>query len=368
MAGLRRFQDNDVPVVADLIWRVLHNHSGSAPETLRNHLHHLFLANPWLDDGISSRVFEDAEGRIIGFFGAVPRRMSIRGRVVRLAFGSNFVVDAGNRAPMIAIQLVKAFMRGTQDVSITDSANEMSRPILRSMGFTAVPIYSLKWARPLKPAQYGLYLIGRTKKSGAMQTLGTVGRPFCAVADLMIAKMKVSPLHTSDPKTKDEELDSEILLQCLATIPAKHWLVPEYNLVSLNWVLDFIKGRNALGTMRKRLVRNGDGKIIGWYIYTLADGQVGEMLQIGAESAAVGTVLDHLFYDARQAGLVGLHGRMEPQFMQELTTKGCFFIRHASWTLAQSEQSDLLSLLQSGTAFFSRLDGEWCLRHGGGDA
>lgn len=363
--GLRPFVSDDIAPVADLIWRVLHGHQEPAPASLHNHLQELFLSNPWMDDGIVSRVFQDSSsGKIIGFFGAVPRRMSLQGRRIRLAFGSNFVVDPGNRASMIALQLVKAFMKGPQDVSITDSANDMSRPLLRSLGFSVIPIYSLQWARPLRPAQYAVQMFNRMKKRRTT-ILGSLAQPFCRLADAMAVRMPFSPLRQTTP-VDDQELDNEALLQCLTTIPGKQGLLPEYDISSLNWVLDFIARRKVLEPIRKAAVRDGSGKIVGWYVYTIpVKGGIGEVMQIGSQSPSVGMVLDHLFSDAWKHGLSALHGRMEPQFMQELTSRSCLFFRHGSWTLVQSTQPDLLSLLQSGTAFFSRLDGEWCFRHGG---
>ncbi len=367
MGGLRPFVERDIPSVADLVWKVLHERKGPAPSSLRAHLQSLFLHNPWMDDGIVSRVFENTEGKLLGFFGAVPRRMSIQGETVRLAFGSNLVVDPESRASVTAMQLVRAFMKGTQDVSITDSANEMSRPLLKSLGFQVVPIYSLLWARPLRPSQYALNGLSRlNKKSRAVATIAAIVRPFGGLVDAVAASTRLSPLRQSQPATNDEPLDTETLLDCLATIPAKHWIVPEYDRDSLNWVLDFVAERGVFGDLRKALVRDHDGKIVGWYIYSIAPGGVGEVLQLGAASPAMGMVLDHLFYDAWKHGLVGIHGRMEPQFMQELTTRSCFFLRHGSWTLVHSNKPQLLNLFQSGTAFFSRLDGEWSFRHGGG--
>ncbi len=364
--GLRPFAAGDIAPVADLIWRVLHEHEEPAPASLHIHLRELFLQNPWLDEGIVSRVFEDSGGKIVGFFGALPRRMSLQGKPIRLAFGSNFVVDPGNRASMTAIQLVRAFMKGTQDISITDSANEMSRPLLRSLGFHVVPIYSLHWARPLRPAQYAIQTLRRLKRGRATAVLGVGTKPACHLLDAIAATMRLSPLRQAKPQTNDEDLDTEMLLQCLASIPGKQGLIPEYDESSLNWVFDFVTRRGALGTIRKALVRDDNRKIAGWYIYSIPpEGGIGEVLQVGAQSVSVGTVLDHLFYDAWQHGLLALHGRMEPQFMQELTIRSCFFFRHGSWTMLHSSQPELVSLIQSGNAFFSRLDGEWCFRHGG---
>jgi hypothetical protein len=362
--GLRPFVLTDIGPVANLIWRVLHGHQEPAPPSLCTHLHDLFFNNPWLDDGIVSRVFENSDGKIIGFFGALPRIMSLQGRQIRLAFGSNFVVDPGSRASMTAIQLVRSFMKGTQDISISDSVNEMSRPLLRSLGFTVVPIYSLQWARPLRPTQYASQMLTRMKRS--LKPFGSVMGLTCRIIDALAETAHLSPYRPNVPATDDEELDTATLLHCVSTIPGKHGLVPQYDQSSIDWIFNFISSRNALGVIRKRLVRNADGKIAGWYVYAVPGKTgIGEVLQIGSQTASAGEVLDHLFYDAWKMGLLALHGRMEPNFMQELTNRSCFSFRHGSWTLVHSSQPELTSLIQSGTAFFSRLDGEGCFRHGG---
>lgn len=362
MSGTRAFIEGDVQQVADLVWKVLHEQKGPSPASLSAYFNEVFLHNPWMDEGICSRVYEDSQGKLVGFFGAVPRRMSIQGKTIRLAFGSNFVVDPESRVSMAAVQLVKAFMKGTQDVSITDSANENSRKLLRSLGFHVVPIYSLLWARPLRPFRYALQGVTRLKKSGVIASIGTLLRPVSAVVDLVAARTPLSPFRQLPLSTTGEELGIDTLLQCLNTIPSKHWLLPEYDQDSLTWLVDFVARRGVLGAVRKIVVRDASRKIIGWYIYCESPGGIGEVLQVGADSPSVNKVLDHLFYDAWKRGLIGLHGRLEPQFMQELTTKACFFLRNGSWTLAHTTRPELLGLLQSGTAFFSRLDGEWSLR------
>jgi hypothetical protein len=50
--------------------------------------------------------------------------------------------------------------------------------------------------------------------------------------------------------------------------------------------------------------------------------------------------------------------------MEELTLRSSFFLRNGSWTLAHSRRPELLGSIFSGNAFFSRLDGEGCLRFG----
>lgn len=365
-AGVRPLVETDVPIVADLVWRVLHERQGSAPASLKTYIDELFLRNPWVQDDIRPLVYQDAEGKIVGFFGIVPRPMSIQGKTYRFAFGSNFVVEAGSRASFAAMQLVNAFMKGPQDVSITDSATEGVRQLFKSLGFTVVPIYSLVWARPLRPSMYALNGVARLKKNKKIATLGMLASPFCHLLDALAAKIKMSPFHQTASSVNAEVLDGDTLLQCVNRVPGKQWLIPQYNRESLDWVLKFVEKRNAYGTLRKTLLRDDKGKIIGWYIYGLQPRGIGEVLQIGVEGASVGKILDHLFHDAWQNKLIGLHGRMEPQFMEELTQRSSFFLRNGSWTLAHSRAPELLTPIFSGNAFFSRLDGEGCLRFGGG--
>ena len=365
-AGVRPLGETDVPIVADLVWRVLHERQGSAPLALRTYIDELFLRNPWVQDDIRPLVYQDADGKIVGFFGVVPRPMSIQGKTYRFAFGSNFVVEAGSRASFAAMQLVNAFMKGPQDVSITDSATEGVRQLFTSLKFSMVPIYSLLWARPLRPSMYALNGVARLKRNRKIAAVGALASPLCHMLDALAAKVKISPFYQTASSLNAEVLDNGTLLECVSRVPGKQWLIPQYDRASLDWVLNFVEKRNAYGTLRKILLRDDKGKIVGWYIYGLQPAGIGEVLQIGVEAASAGRVLDHLFHDAWQNKLVGLHGRMEPQFMEEFTKRSCFFLRNGSWTLAHSRTPELLVPVFSGNSFFSRLEGEGCLRFGGG--
>jgi hypothetical protein len=355
---------SDVAVVADMISKILHERKGPTPPSLQNHLDELFLQNPWVESDIPSYVFEDSQGRLVGFFGILPRRMSLQGKRVRLAFGSNFVVDPKSRSSMAAIQLIRAFMKGPQDISITDSANESSRQMLRSLGFKVSPIYSQIWARPLQPFRYALHGAARLKKNNAIARLSSLVSPISALFDSAATSISASPFHHSKLTTTAEEASPEVILQCLGTIPGKNWLLPEYTIESLRWVLDFIEKRNAYGTIVKKAVRNQDGKLIGWYVFGIGEGKIGDVLQIGTEALSAKLVVNHLFQDASHQGLMGLHGRMEPQFMDELSRGACIFVRQGSWTLLHTKNLELVEPLLTGNAFFSRLEGEGAMRFG----
>jgi hypothetical protein len=80
-----------------------------------------------------------------------------------------------------------------------------------------------------------------------------------------------------------------------------------------------------------------------------------------ADPGAIGDVLDHLFYQASEQGVVAVTGRLEPRFLQALSDKYCVLHRRGPWVLLKARRPELVRSFENGDAVFSRLDGEWCL-------
>jgi len=364
MGPIRPLVEDDIPDVADLNWKVLHGQDGPSPPALRSYLQELFLHNPWWNEALPSLVYQDHKGKIAGFLGVVPRRMLARGRPICVAFGSNFVVHPDNRSTLAGLHLVRAFLAGKQDLSISDSANDLTRKVLTRVGFSTALLYSIHWSRPLRPSLYTLYAMSRLRTSTFSGSFRGVCRSFCRVVDAIAARMPRSPLRQSAPAISGEELDVDTLLACLSEFSGSQALQPEYDRYSLSWLLGFMGERKAYGDIRKVVLRNKDREVIGWYVYYIKRGGVGQVVQVGVRGNSTGDVLDHLFHDAWRHGAIALHGRLEVQFMQELADKSCFFFRRGDWTLVHSRNPELLEIIHSGDAFLTRLEGEWCLAFG----
>src|SRR5687768_2377800 len=98
---IRRFGEKDVPLVASLhrtVWG-----SGSSALDLGPYYEYfsrVFLENPSRNTELPSLVYEEHDGRIIGFLGIVPRRMVMNGRQVLAAVSSQFIVDPTSCVPV----------------------------------------------------------------------------------------------------------------------------------------------------------------------------------------------------------------------------------------------------------------------------
>ena len=363
--AVRPLVENDIPQVADLFWTVMRGRNGSAPPAVRSFFQKLYFANPLIDSSIPSLVYEGKGGRIVGFLGVVVRKMSVCGQPIRAAFGGNFVVDPEARSNLAGMRLLGTYMAGDQDLSQTDSANNVSRNLLERLGFRTIVPLSVHWARPLRPCHYAVYAMSRLTGPVLSSSLRFAAKPFCSIVDGIATRLSSSPFRQSESSLHAAELDVETLLHCLATFRSGYSLWPEYDVGSLTWLLSFMNRLQTRGDLRKVVLRDASQKILGWYIYYVKPGAVGEVVQIGGERQFTRDILDHLFYDAWNHGVVGLHGMVPTRLMGDFSEKNCVFACRGGWTVAHSRRPELLELLNRGDAFLSRLDGEWCLAYGG---
>jgi len=362
MESVRPFVEEDIPQVADLHRRVFHTADALSLELQRDYRSYftrIFLRHPWREmGGIASLVYEDDGGEIAGFLGVVPRLMSVKGRAVRAAVSSQFIVDPARRSTLAAIKLLKTFISGPQDLSIADEANDASRKLLESLGGTAALLYSLYWFRLLQPAQF---LLSRVSHP-VPHALSRVLVPLCRVVDAVSVRLPQSPVRRSEPSVTGEDLTAADLLTCLKRLPARCVLRPEYNERSLEWLLGALARERGYGELQKVAVRKQGKEIVGWYIYVVAPNGLGEVLQIGVEGGSIELILDHLFDHALRHGAFALSGRFEPQFVQQFHEKHSMFHHRGHWVLVHSNDPEMLQAIHRGNAFLSRLEGEWIMR------
>jgi hypothetical protein len=102
--------------------------------------------------------------------------------------------------------------------------------------------------------------------------LKLVAKPFCSLADTLAARLKASPFHQKEPRLRGSELDTQTLLHCLTEFRQGYSFWAEYDVNSLNWLLNFMDRGTTRGRLRKVVVRDKTDKIVGWYMYYVKPG------------------------------------------------------------------------------------------------
>jgi ribosomal protein S18 acetylase RimI-like enzyme len=361
--AVRTLTEQDIPQAADLYWNYLRNTKGSAPPSVWASFRELYFANPLTASGFPSLVYENNAGKIVGFLGVVARKLSVRGKPIRSAFGGNLVVHPEARSSFAAARLLDVYTKGGYDILQADSANDNGRRLLDRLGFITVPALNIHWARPLRPAHYAAYYMSRA--AGPLSTAAKLAaKPFCSIADGVAGGLSASPFRLTKSPLQGGELDIEMHLHCMAEFRKGYSIWAEYDADSLKWLLDYMERTPKRGHLRKIFLRDERQKIVGFYVYYVLPGAVGEVVQFGGDPKFTKSILDHLFCDAAERGLIALHGMVDLRKMADFSDRGCFFTCRGGWSLAYSRTPELLEILNQGDAFLTRLDGEWCLHPG----
>jgi len=357
LAGIRPLEERDISQVA-----ALHQSVFEIPSTpdihdrYRSYLRDKFL-EPARQGGFPSLVFEDENARIMGFVAVATRKFVMGGQVVRAAVSSQFVVHKDARSNLVAVALLRHFLRGPQDCSFTDEANAASQSLWEKMGGSAVPMYSMHWIALLRPASL---LVGKARER--IGRLAGLAAPVANLMDAAAAKIPYRWRPRPQPGLQMEPLSTKALADFMREPLDDALLRPSYEVCCLDRLLNDASQKTWHGTLERIMLRARDGKAAGWYLYYANRNGIGEVLQVGFRNEYKNEVIGHLFHHAASHGVAALAGRLEPHFSHALADRCCLLSPRKYAMLVHSKDPHIVNVIQSGKAFISRLEGEWCLR------
>lgn len=358
MSSIREFRDDDIEQVTRLHQQVFPPDSGTAPvEAYQEYFRDTFLRGPRPESSLRSLVCEGADGALEGFLGVVPLRMTFAGRSLWATVCTQFCVDPDRRG-LAGLKLIRHHFAGPQDLSITDGANAVTMRLWRWAGGEPIISNSMHFLRPLRPARFALSALAERRPLAGVAQLALPAR----LTDLALAQLPHRYFRAPQPPvTVGEPLDAPTMVDLFADLTHERALAPLYEPEALAWYLRRAEAAPG-GTLRRALVRDQQGSVLGWYLYHCGDGGAGTLLQLTAPAEHATPVIDHLVYDAWRAGITALKGRLDPALAQPLSDRNCMFSRRGPWMLVHSRDPEISASFHRGEALLSRLDGEWCAR------
>jgi hypothetical protein len=339
LAKLYRFVDNSD-------WRI-------PPSEVPGWLERTLFDDPWADPEIPTLVHVDGSGEITGFIASHVRRMRFDQHTIRLAAGGPLIVHPRDRPRAVGPRLWRQYLAGPQRLTITDGASDEMRQIFELIGGQMLHPSSMAWARVFRPFSFMGHRVLRFRPRA--EALGA--RVWPAVDRLAANTVK----YFGDPQsggTSTEPLTPELLLEHLPVVTRSLRLFPAYDEPYLKWLFAELHHNRTWGEPVRRLVRDGHGRVLGWYVYFLLHGQGCQIVHVAATDRHAGDVLDALFADAVEHGGAGVQGRVEPRLLAALAQRGCLF-RFSARSLVHSRDPELLAVLAAGQALLTRLEGDW---------
>ncbi|MER8953564.1 hypothetical protein NKH98_12685 [Mesorhizobium sp. M0833] len=360
MSVIRALQGADLPAVANMFQRVLLKERTEAPASLVEYMKRFYLDAPGCGDSLRSLVHVNDAGRVSGFVGVHVLPMTFNGRQVRAAICSSLMVEDHEHDPLAGARLLKAYLDGPQDISFSETANDISVKLWTRLRGVVLPQYSLDWVRVMRPATFMLSL------SANRMELARALNPLARAVDRFYCRRMTSSERRWSGVAADgaghggfrmSEIDSHTFAKLIEPFIARFALRPEWTEDQLDHILTDAAQKPDLGELVYVCVTSPVGTDVGAFAYYARKYEIGRVLQILALPGQAGSVIDCLIDHAAARGVSGLRGRVQPALLEAMLGRRIAFLTVAS-TVVHSRDPELLDAMKNSQAFLNGLAGE----------
>jgi hypothetical protein len=353
LSEIRPCLRDDIPAVAVLFQRTFRDARQKPPRALEEYIAEAHFDHPWFDPEIAPRVHVNGDGRVTGFIGVVPGHFEYRGQPVRAAIAGSLMVESPEREPLAGAKLMRALVKGPQDISISESTNAISQRLWERSGARVLPMLSLDWFRVLQPGAAALAALGELMP-GAPALL-----PMARVGDFVgrrWTKRHFTPQKPASSLQRDTGASDAVFADAVLELVAENEFRPNWTCWDVRWLLRQAASKQRYGPVHRTIVRDGKGELVGCYIYHGKPDGIGRVLNILARPKMLEPVLDCLFFEAAEGGLAALRGRSNPGLVNALLLKRCVFAHRGS-TVVYTLNHEIGAAVENG-ALITGLAGE----------
>ncbi|TIX62733.1 MAG: hypothetical protein E5V25_21705, partial [Mesorhizobium sp.] len=260
------------------------------------------------------------------------------------------------------------YLDGPQDISFSETANDISARLWTRLRGVVLPQYSLDWVRVMRPSSFVLSL------SASRMKLARMLNPFAHALDRFYCRrMKSSERRWSGVAAdgaghgvfRTSEIDSGTFAKLVEPLTAQFVLRPEWAEGQLDHILADAAQKPDMGELVFVSVTSPVGTNVGAFAYHARKNEIGRVLQILALPGQAGAVIDCLIDHAAVRGVSGLRGRIQPALLEAMLGRRIAFLTVAS-TVVHSRDPELLDAMKNSQAFLNGLAGEQWSRLIGG--
>ncbi|MCO5156577.1 MAG: hypothetical protein M9945_07445 [Aquamicrobium sp.] len=368
MSGIRPLRADDIGALAALFQEVFRDRAAPPPASLAAYLRWHYLDMPGCDPEIAPLVHVEQDGRITGFIGLNAQAMTHGGRTLRAGIASALMVSDNAGDKLAGARLVKAALAGPQDITLTETASDVSARMWVGARGALLPQYSLDWIRVLRPGSYLVDLAAG--RIGAARLLAPFGRGLDRVSGRRAADAGLSWSGLPDGwvgqgALSAEEVDAAAFAALVEPLTEQYPLRPVWREGQLDTLLACARQKPDWGELVLAAANTRGGKPVGAFAYYVRPGRVCRVLQVLALPGQAGPVLDCLLGDALRRGVVALRGRTQPALMEAMLGRRVAFLNEAT-SLVHSRDDALVEACRNGALFFNGLAGEYWSRLVGG--
>lgn len=353
MSRIRSLCKEDLPQVVALYRSHLAVPNVAAVDELNTAFEQVFLGEPLSDPDIPSLVFEGSDGEILGFIGSLVHRMRFEERSVRMACSSSLVVAPGARQFGAGGLLMRKYLAGPQDLTMTDTAGPATEQMWKRLGGSMYHLGSVTWLHLLHPVRAAVGL--KLWHLGRQQRLA-LARPLCRPLDAVYSRFNKTDKASDGAKLTEEELSPQLLIDHHRLGPQRFELWSDYDAESLSMLFDQISRSRSNGKLVKKLVWDARGQPLGWYIASLLPSDIYRVLGLAATPGNEGLLFRQVLRNAQDLNAAAVAGRLEPWLLEVLPRRAMMFSRVRF--LIHSRDEAILAAVRSSKALLTGLESD----------
>jgi hypothetical protein len=353
MSRIRSLQPDDLSQVVALYRSYFAEPNVGDADELRTAFEQIFLGQPLSDPSIPSLVFEGSDGEILGFIGSLVHRMRFEEAPIRLACSSSLVVAPRARQLGAGGLLLRKYLAGPQDLTITDTAGSATERMWKRLGGSMYHLGSVTWLHLLHPLRAAvgvkLWQLGRHRWL-------PLARPLCRPPDAVYSRFTDTGGTSDVEKHTEELLSPQLLIDHLHLGPQQFHLWPDYNAESLGMLFDQIDRSRSNGQLVKKFVRDAQGKPVGWYIASLLPSDIYRIMGLAAAPGNEELLFRHVLHKAKDLNAAAVAGRLEPWMLEVSPRHMMMFLRVRF--LVHSRSAALCDAVRSSKALLTGLESD----------
>lgn len=363
MSEVRPLSAKDIEAVAALYGRILRGSKVPPAQALETYFRTFYLDGPFRDADIPALVHVNDVGRVTGFVGVHTVPYIIGEQRLRAAFCGALMSEDHSADPLAGARLMKAFINGPQDISLSETANVISENIWSRLRGQTIPGYSFEWFRVFRPL--GFVNAFASEKASFLRAFA----PLTSLIDRRLSGgsnfLRFEPGPALAGLTV-EDTDPAGFALAVRVLSKEKRARPDWDDGYLEHVLANAVIKPAFGQAHLGLVKTKGGEPVGVFLYHLKPGGIGRVLQLMAMPGRLNTVLDLLFTHALDHGAVGLRGRSSPELMDAATGRSMIMATISS-TVIHARDPAVIAPFLEGDCVLTGLAGERWNRFFGGD-
>lgn len=360
---IRPVEPSDLGAVAEMIFeqfilepKPVGDARRRAVETIASGYSDLFFSGGlWRHEAVRPLVSIDGEGAVSGFLGAIAHPMRFEKREILTAVTFSFVAHPERATPMTSVKLMRKFLEGPQELTLTDGANDGSRRMMAACGGETARIYCMQWRRLLQPARDFAQEV--REKRPALGTLARIASPVARLVDAGIDRAVPRARPTRAPELTRRDADADGLRESAAACAASLSLAPSFDPERWSWRLARAAEFENAAPLQIATLHTPKGAAAGGYAFYMTTQGAARVLDLHARGENHRNVVDHLLTDAMEAGATSVWGKLDPGFMRALADRRASFSL-GEWTLIHARNPAILNAIHRGDARLGFFEGE----------